>query len=252
MDAKEMYLTGDYAKQNPTWHLEDGVFKAQEIFPYIIELIKLKDYYNNFKIAEVGAGTGVVLNSIRLLSRSSDLVDNVNFTVFEISEFAINIGKDKFPLLDLRHEDFLETKDTFDLILLVDVLEHLENPDMLLRAVFKRAKYVIVRQPLENTIAAFLKNRYAEYRETIGHINYFNYKSFIDLMARNRLKPTNMHLFAPWERLKFRNKKHPMLKKIVTKINKPCASLAFNGFLLIGLFEKEMVDFASKANYSVV
>jgi len=239
MDAKEMYLTGDYAKKNPTWHLEDGEFKAQEILPYIIELVKSKKNCNNFKIAEVGAGTGVVLNSISSLLGSSDFVNDVTFTGFEISGFAVNIGKDKFPRLDLRHEDFLETKDHFDLILLIDVLEHLENPDMLLRAAFKSAKYVIVRQPLDNTITAFLKNNYSEYRKTIGHISHFNYKIFIDLMARNGLQPKNIHLFAPWERLKLRKKKHSMIKKIVTKINKTFASFIFDGFLLIGLFEGE-------------
>jgi hypothetical protein len=241
MAAIDQYQDGSYLEKHPDWHLQDSALKAQEILPLVVECLEPFSPSKKFKIAEFGAGTGAVLYELGELLCARGYFD-LELVAFEISEEAIAIGQGCFTNIVFDSNDFLATDKHFDIVMFIDVLEHLESPDMFCRHAISICESVVVRQPLENTIFAFVNNKYPKSRAIYGHINYYNLRSFSDFMLRNGWFSKRLQLRAPYERLHFKatgeTRMGHYLIKLVAKISPAYASFIFNGFLLLGLFSK--------------
>src|ERR1035437_3403242 len=109
---------GEYLMNNPTWHVEHSSWKAKQIMKMLNRNpIKPKS------IVEVGCGAGEILNQLYL-----SMPDDVVFTGFDISSDAINLAKQREKArLEFKHENFLETHEKCDLLLMIDVFEHVND-----------------------------------------------------------------------------------------------------------------------------
>ncbi len=114
-----IYTDGTYLKMTGTWHEEDSPWKAGQI-------IKILDR-NGVKpatVCEVGCGAGEILN--RLSHQMSGVRE---FHGYEISPQAFELccrksGNNlKFQLADLLEE----TNKTYDVVMAIDVFEHVED-----------------------------------------------------------------------------------------------------------------------------
>lgn len=135
--------------------------KSTEYFSNIRhDLIGLIDqtHQKNLKVLEIGAAYGETLFFLKEKGIAS-------FTVgVDIFEDLNNIKRykniDKFIFGDIEKMDFPEFENTFDLILLPDVLEHLDDPIKTLKKIHKYLKKdgeVIVSMPNIRHYSAFVK-----------------------------------------------------------------------------------------------
>ena len=109
---------GEYLLNNPTWHVEDSPWKAKQILKMLN-----RHPINPKSIAEVGCGAGEILNQLYLA-----LPTDLTFTGFDISIDAFNFAKEREnKRLKFRLGDFSETREKFDLLLAMDVFEHVDD-----------------------------------------------------------------------------------------------------------------------------
>ncbi len=162
---EDLYTSGDYLKKNPTWHVGESPWKAREILRMMMQ--------NNIEpksICEVGCGAG---ETLRLLQECID--DECTFWGYEISPQAFDLCQGRanerlhFKLLDIRQEK----GSFFDLILVMDVLEHLEDYFSFLREIKPKSQYKIFHIPMDLSVRSVLRGYLINYRESYGHIHYF-------------------------------------------------------------------------------
>ncbi len=154
-----------YKEKNPTWHVEDSEWKATQILK-MMERNRL----NPKKVAEIGCGAGEILNQLDM--RMGD--KNVEFSGYEISPDAYELCRERGRgRLRFFQEDLLESKEKFDLMLMIDVFEHVEDCYGFIRKAKERAAYTIYHIPLDIAHLNLLTNRLMKQRKAVGHIHYF-------------------------------------------------------------------------------
>jgi SAM-dependent methyltransferase len=166
-EANYRYQSNDYLLQNPTWDEEDSPWKAAKI----LKLIK-RHHLAPRSICEVGCGAGGVLAALR-----NDLELDCQFIGFDIAP-ALNAFWSKHDKAITFHlGDFLtfEPRSVYEVLLLIDVIEHLENPFDFLRQASSRAKWFILHIPLDlHVSAAFRNSPLLKARNQFGHLHYWN------------------------------------------------------------------------------
>ena len=167
MSIPEMYTGGEYFRHNPSWDIEDSPWKAGQI-----EKIITKNGLHPKKICEIGCGAGEILKTLQEMMEK-----DCTFTGYEISPQAYSICKEKENVsLHFRLMDFLEEEGVlFDLILLIDVIEHLEDYFSFLRRIKDKSEYKILHIPLEFfALAALYHNFTVNQRKNVGHLHSFS------------------------------------------------------------------------------
>ena len=145
-----LYTSGHYMEMNPGWHVEESPWKAQQILR-MLSRHRLSPRY----IAEVGCGIGEVL---RQLQQAMDA--ECRFAGYDISPQAIELAGSRandrlhFYEVDLAREPLGDPPEQFDLLLFMDVVEHVEDYYSFLRALRPRSRYAIFHLPLEVSVPA--------------------------------------------------------------------------------------------------
>ncbi len=162
----EIYKDGQYLQKNPTWHIEESPFKAK----YILRLLE-RNAVHPRTICEVGCGAGEVLRQLQ-----QRMPAECEFWGYDISPQAFEFCRERandrlhFQLADLCKEESAH----FDLLLVLDVVEHVEDYFTLLRAVHRRATRTLFHFPLDISVQAVIrKNGMMKRRQDHAHIHYF-------------------------------------------------------------------------------
>ena len=163
---RSMYLDGEYLEKNPLWHADESPFKVTQI----LHMMRKNSLKPN-SICEVGCGAGEVLKLLQ-----ERMVSNCNFCGYDISPQALKICKSKanerlqFKLADLSQEDGV----FFDMILALDVVEHIEDYYGFLKGIRPKSDLKIFHFPLDLSVQAVVRRRgLLTRRELYGHIQYF-------------------------------------------------------------------------------
>jgi SAM-dependent methyltransferase len=167
MDMSDMYVDGEYQRQNPTWDVEDAPWKADHIFRMLE-----KHHLKPGSVCEVGCGCGEIL---RQLQQRMDL--SCRFTGCDISPQAIELCHTRENArLNFRCMDFIEDESPlYDCILLIDIIEHLEDYFRFLRRVKEKSRYAVLHIPLEMFVLSVLYPRFLlGQRKKVGHLHYFS------------------------------------------------------------------------------
>lgn len=162
----EKYTHGDYAMRNPTWHVEDSPWKAKQIG----RMIK-KNQLSPQTICEVGCGAGEILRQLQ-----QEFKEQCLFWGYEISPQAFELCKQiTNEGLCFELKDILQDKTAhFDVILLIDLIEHLEDYFSFLRNIKPKSEYKILHIPLDLSVQTVLRSRpILRTRESAGHLHYF-------------------------------------------------------------------------------
>ena len=217
--------------QNPGWHVEDSPWKAQQIFRMI-----QKHNLQPETVAEVGCGAGEVLHSLE------EQMSGVRaFHGFDTASDAIEMARKKEnDRLHFHLEDLLSTDHYFDLLLVIDVVEHVPNYLEFLERCREKAHYKIYHIPLEIHVSSVLRGRVASARKSVGHIHYFSAES-----ALASLEDTGHRVidygFTPGAVALAAM--HPSLKRsvanfgrrLVSMVSEPISSRLFGGSSLLAL-----------------
>jgi len=162
-----IYVSGEYLDCTKTWHTEDSAWKAQHILQ-AINTCRLQPA----TVWEVGCGAGEVLNQLHHL-----LPSNVSFVGYEISPQAYELCLQRqTDRLVFRNEDLpVALSRQADLLLAIDVLEHVPDYQAFLRALRGVATHTIFHIPLELTVENILYGRtLIESRRSLGHLHFFD------------------------------------------------------------------------------
>lgn len=165
-DTARRYTGGQYLDDNPTWHVEDSPWKAEHIFQMIE-----RNGLQPATVCEVGCGAGEVLAQLQ-----SRLPDDCRFWGYDISPQAHQMALSRAnERLAFRPADLLtEPAATFDLVLVVDLLEHLDDYYGFLRKLKPRGRHTIFHIPLDLSAYSVWRNYpILDLRASVGHIHYF-------------------------------------------------------------------------------
>lgn len=156
----------DYLVNNRSWHVEDSVWKARQILRMVSN--------NNLKVntvCEIGCGAGEILNQLA----KSDLLSHCQFSGYDISIDAhnISISREK-ENLKFFHEDYFQKEVFDDLLLIIDVFEHVPDYISFISATKNRSTYKIFHIPLDMNVLGILRNSPMRDRKKLGHLHYFS------------------------------------------------------------------------------
>jgi len=164
-DPSSIYKNGQYLKNNANWHADEAPWKAKNIVNI------LRGNQCAFEsVTEVGCGSGKILEALM------QTYPEKSFTGFDISPQAASLWPDNCAEksgVDYRLQDFLSVEDCFDLLLLIDVFEHVPDYMGFLKALRSRAKQFVFHIPLDMNMLMTIKGEHSNLRKRIGHIHYF-------------------------------------------------------------------------------
>jgi hypothetical protein len=177
----ERYRDGEYLNKNPSWHAEESPYKAMNILK-ILERNQLAPR----SICEIGCGAGETLRQLQ-----GKMDRECIFTGYEISPQAYQLCQKRInSKLKFKLKDILKEKgSSFDLILVLDVIEHLEDYFAFLRKIKSKSEHKIFQVPLEINLFHLIKNSFLTFRDSVGHLHFFN-----DQMAFRILKETGYEI----------------------------------------------------------
>ncbi len=164
----------DYASLNPGWHAEDADDKVADVLKSI-----RRAQLQPRSIYEVGCGSGDVLARLHRALKTERAVG------YDISRHAIGLAsKHVAPGLDFVAEPVSADVEPFDLMLLIDVIEHVPDPVDQLVSLRDVAPVAILNIPLELCVLKVLSaNSLARGRRAMGHVHYFNENVARELLA---------------------------------------------------------------------
>jgi cyclopropane fatty-acyl-phospholipid synthase-like methyltransferase len=189
MDFEKIYTDGRYFENNPTWSEENSEWKGA----MIEKLLKKNAIYFN-ELVEVGCGVGKILAYLQKQNPAK------NFIGYDISpqaiELALLIKNDK---LHFFQSDFIETfKEIADVLLIIDVVEHVADYYGFLNKLKPKSKYFIFHIPIDMSINTVLKPHINfQQRDAVGHIHYFTKDSIFWMLQDCGYKIMDWHYTKP-------------------------------------------------------
>ena len=181
--TQQRYIADEYSNDNPTWHSEDSPWKARQIMRV------LEPYQGDrpLTVCEIGCGVGGVLAALDEIF-SENHVDS-QFVGYDIAPIAIERARATWhdrERIEFRCADILDSKRlNYDLCLLIDVLEHLDDPLTFLSQLCDRGlRTFIIHLPLENHWLGILRGLTDPRRSPVGHLHFYDTHSAISLLER--------------------------------------------------------------------
>lgn len=218
-----------YFQNNPSWHTEDSPWKARQIMKAIRD-----NRLNPTRIAEVGCGAGEILVSLQ-----KELPEVQEFTGYDISADAMALAMKKASgnLRFVKGDIFEETK-SFDLLLIMDVIEHVEDCFSFIRSCKDKAQYKIFHIPLDISLLSVLSNSMMHARKQVGHIHYFTRDTALATLTDCGLEVVDW-FYTPsaleLPRFSLSTKLANIPRRLLYAINKDLAPKVLGGFSLMVL-----------------
>ncbi len=169
----ERYEHGEYLEKVPDWHASDAPWKAG----HVLDMMR-RHRLEPRTVVDVGCGAGAILSELQ-----AQLPAETSFTGYDISKQAIELCRPKENArLRFHRGDFLrESEDEFDLLLCLDVFEHVANYLDFLSALRTRARKLIFHVPLDLSVQSVAQtSRHMLYmRRRYGHLHFFTAETAI-------------------------------------------------------------------------
>jgi SAM-dependent methyltransferase len=164
MPVSKIYTDGSYARATGgSWHEEDSVFKSRQV----LRMLERHPEIAAERICDIGCGTGGVLAE---LARSLDSA--VRFTGYEVSPQAHSInGHRRAARCEFILGDPFREERFFDLALVLDVVEHVEDCFAFLRECAAKATWKIYHIPLDASSSTVLRGTHCW--DSVGHLHLF-------------------------------------------------------------------------------
>ena len=229
-----IYTDGEYLRRNPSWDEEDSPWKAEQIRRMICR--KNLSYRS---VCEVGCGAGGIIQQLFLI-----LPEDVVFDGYEISPQAYEIAKQKEgERLRFHLGDFLTAEtEPYDILLVIDVFEHVPDYMGFVQGCGSKAKYKIYHIPLDVHVSSVLRASLTNARDSVGHLHYFTAETALATLkdagqkildvcytdggiALQRVHPSTKRMLANIPR------------RILSKLSVPLAAKLLGGYSLLVLTE---------------
>ena len=164
--SNDIYINGEYLKNNPDWDIADAKWKVE-----VISAILEKNGIYPADVIEIGCGAGA--NLVEL----ADRFDSVKqLRGYDISPQAIALAEKKATDRISYFNEDLATADNIktQLLLVIDVIEHVDDFYGFLRKLKMKSEYFIFHIPLDLSCRTISKPHVLlQQRQSVGHIHYF-------------------------------------------------------------------------------
>jgi len=169
---------------------KDANFKVKEmkklLEPYVALLPKDK-----LRVLDLGCGDGKTTFLIR------DALKDLGFNGIKVYGYDIHPKILKFKGdkdVTFVRKDITRIKKKFDLIVLLDVIEHIPDPVETLRKISKSAKFILLYLPLEDCFLIKLRNLFRKRIKQSGHLIFLDICSAFNLAAMAGIKTIDYRL----------------------------------------------------------
>lgn len=230
----DIYTDGNYLKMTETWHAVDSQWKAEQIGMMLGKIDR-----PIASVAEIGCGAGRVLEE---LSRH-DLLQSAKFRGYDVSPQAIELCESvtnsniEFCCCDPLEAD---NKEFFDLLLVIDVFEHVPDYMGFLEKCKQKATFKIYHIPLDIHVSSVLRDSLTNARRSLGHLHYFTAKTAFATIQDTGHEITD-YIYTNGALGLF--KKHPSFKRaiancprwLVSRISVSLSARLFGGYSLLVL-----------------
>ncbi len=229
----DIYNDQTYLTNNPTWHEEDTEFKVDRI-----ESILRKHQVSFEKVCDVGCGSGEIL--LQLLKRFPEIKTGVGY---DISNDAIAIADKKtndrlhFELQDIA---FTDDSISFDLMLVIDVIEHLENYFSFLDSISGKSRYFVFHIPLDMSVWSLMREGILiESKKRVGHIHNFTQDFILSILVDHGFTILGQAYTEPVNKVEsFKQRIVDIIRQSLYKINPRFCSKFLGGYSIMVLAEK--------------
>ena len=225
---KDIYNDNTYLNNNPAWHTEDAHFKAD----HIIKLLE-KNSITCQTISEIGCGSGDILVHLE-----RKLHHVTNFFGYDISKDAIHIAKKKetdkirFDIKDISSKN---ENCFYDLLLVIDVIEHIDNYFEFLAGIVSKSKYTVFHIPLDMCVwTLFREQMLIESKERVGHIHNFTEDFIKNILSDYGFEIIDQVYTPPvFETASLKQKIVNMIRKVIFRINKKFCTKTLGGYSIL-------------------
>ena len=230
MPNSTVYQDGTYLSQNRTWHAEDSRWKAANV-----GLMLGRNGIAASTICEVGCGAGGILECL-----AEDYGPDVTFSGYEISPQAFELCHPK-ERQNLRFflKDALDAQEAFfDVVLAMDVLEHVEDYLGFLRKLRARGTFKVFHIPLDLSVQMVLRSTpIMRARASVGHLHYFTKETALATLTHAGYRVLDSFYTSPME-LPHRGWRRGVLRgprTVLFSVNRDLTVRVLGGFSLMVL-----------------
>ena len=211
------YSDGACLGHNPDWGDAEATWKAAQVLGMM-----RRHQLEPRSICDLGCGTAGVLDEL-----DRHLPGDIRLVGYE--------------RIELRGEDARACSDHFDLVLLLDVIEHVDDYMGFLRAVRTVGDRFILHIPLDMTVQAVLRMKpILGVRESWGHLHYFSAETALAVLSETGYRVVD-HTYtrggievAP---KRFRTRVAAAPRRLAHAISPRLAARVLGGFSLLVLAE---------------
>lgn len=168
-----IYTDGTYLRNNPSWHEGDARWKAEHI-------LRMLDRHALAPrtVCEVGCGSGEIVSVL------SERMPGASFVGRDISPDAFELARVKsHDNLAFGLGDAVRTGTIYDLVMAIDVFEHVEDCFGFLRGLRAKARHKLFHIPLDlSALSVARGGKLLAMRRQVGHIHYFTKDTALALL----------------------------------------------------------------------
>jgi SAM-dependent methyltransferase len=224
----DRYVGDEHLAHHPTWHLEESSWKTK----HVLRMIG-RNNLAPISIADVGCGAGEVL---RLLQQQSD--PKCEFWGFDISPQALNMTREREnDRLHFQLGGLPSGEAFYDLLIALDVVEHVEDCFGFLRAMKPKSLFKIFELPLDLSVQTIARPRnLIDQRREHGHIHYFTKELALQLLNDSGFEILDHFYTSPALELRSRSPKNLMLRparKLLGAINEDISVRCLGGYRIM-------------------
>jgi SAM-dependent methyltransferase len=183
-----MYNDGSYLSKNPEWHEGHADWKASQVLSLLSE--------RNLRptsIVDMGCGTGGVLQVI------AGSLTGMRLVGYDPSSQAIGLVE-RSDGVDLRVGTPEDVHDHYDLLLSLDVFEHVEDYIGFLRSLRPIADWFMFHIPLDISAQSVVRERpLLAARSAVGHLHYFTRGTALASLETAGFEIACERLLFPWD-----------------------------------------------------
>ncbi|MFW6140270.1 MAG: class I SAM-dependent methyltransferase [Acidobacteriota bacterium] len=176
------YIQSLYAKIQDTSYQEEAAGRERNFLPILYNLHKI--HLHRGKIFDVGAATGIFLNSARKYGWRPEGIETSTWAAdTALKKYRIHVKKGAFESAELK-------KSHYQVVTMIDFIEHIPHPyKAVLKAhqILKPNGVLCLVTPNQQSLAAkILRSHWWHFRP--AHIHYFTKKSLLSLLKKGGFK----------------------------------------------------------------
>ena len=228
--SDQFYTEGAYLTSNPDWHQVGSKWKAG----LVLDFIK-KFQIPHGSVTEVGCGAGEILVQLAKQLEPGSVLKG-----YDISPQAIQIAtkKETEQLRFFLGDYTILNQEKADLILVMDVIEHIDDVYSFLRKLRVTGRNFIFHIPLDLSCRTILKPHVMlQQRTSVGHIHYFTEETVLWLLNDTGYKTEHFIYTKPEVDLvkaaSIKQWVKKMLRKFSFALNKKLSVKLWGGYSLL-------------------